>query len=192
MARAARKPIEEPGPPGPFEFEITVGMLVVHPAHGAGRVESIEERSFGGAPTTVYVLQILGTGLKVMVPRDAAARVGLRPVMSATEADEILHVLRSREIAVTVQPWNRRFRAYTEMLASGSPHEVAKVLRDMSRLRMDKDLSFGERKLLDQARSLLAQELALAQGVTGEEMADKIESLFSPLSATAVPQGTAP
>ena len=186
MARAARKPIEETGPPSPsFDFEITTGMLVVHPAHGAGRVENIEERSFGGSPTMVYVLQILGSGLKVMVPRDAAMRVGLRPVMSPTEADEILTVLSSREIAVTVQPWNRRFRAYTEMLASGSAHEVAKVLRDMSRLRMDKDLSFGERKLLDQARNLLAQELALAHGVSGEEMAERIESLFSPL--TAVP-----
>lgn len=185
MARAARKPIEDTGPPTDtsFDFEITTGMLVVHPAHGAGRVENIEERSFGGSATMVYVLQILGSGLKVMVPRDAAMRVGLRPVMSPTEADEILTVLSSREIAVTVQPWNRRFRAYTEMLASGSAHEVAKVLRDMSRLRMDKDLSFGERKLLDQARNLLAQELALAHGVTGEEMAERIESLFSPISA---------
>jgi len=184
MARAARKPIEESGPPSnSFDFEITAGMLVVHPAHGAGRVETIEERSFGGSATMVYVLQMLGSGLKVMVPRDAAMRVGLRPVMSATEADEILAVLSSREIAVTVQPWNRRFRAYTEMLASGSAHEVAKVLRDMSRLRMDKDLSFGERKLLDQARNLLAQELALAHGVSGEEMAERIEGLFAPLSA---------
>jgi len=179
MARAARKPFEELEPTVASEFEINLGMLVVHPAHGAGRVEGIEERSFGGAATMVYVLQILGSGLKVMVPRDAATRVGLRPVMSTAEADEILEVLSSQEIAVTVQPWNRRFRAYTEMLASGSPREVAKVLRDMSRLRADKDLSFGERKLLDQARNLLAQELALAHGVSGDEMADRIENLFS-------------
>ncbi len=51
------------------------------------------------------------------------------------------------------------------MLKSGLPSEIAKVLRDMYRLKFDKDLSFGERRLLDQARSLLVQELALAKKV---------------------------
>ena len=60
--------------------------------------------------------------------------------MSEGEADAVLATMRAREVAVDLQPWSRRFRAYTEMIKSGAPHEVAKVLRDMHRLRFDKEL----------------------------------------------------
>lgn len=155
-----------------------VGDMAVHPAHGVGQVSEIEMRALGGRTSHFYVLKIGAAGLKVMVPTDAAARVGLRPVMSARAAEELLEVLATPEVAVDLQPWNRRFRAYTEMLKSGAPIEIAKVLRDMYRLKFDKDLSFGERKLLDQARTLLVEELALAMEVTRETIEERIEAIF--------------
>ena len=87
--------------------------------------------------------------------------------------------MRAREVAVDVQPWSRRFRVYTEMIKSGSPVEIAKVLRDMNRLKFDKDLSFGERRLLDQAKSLLLKELAFSKKKTEAEMAEEIKAIFS-------------
>ena len=155
------------------------GDKAVHPAHGVGEVVGIENRDVGGTQSLFYVLKISGNGLKVMVPRDAAARVGLRPVMKKREAQEILEILRAPEVAVDLQPWNRRFRAYTEMLKSGLPAEIAKVLRDMYRLKFDKDLSFGERRLLDQARGLLVQELALAKKVKPASIEGEIQEIFS-------------
>jgi CarD family transcriptional regulator len=157
----------------------SVGDKAVHPAHGVGEVAAVEERDFGGRPATCYVLKILDTGLKVMVPTEAVARVGLRPVMKKREAQKILDILKAPEVAVDLQPWNRRFRAYTEMLKSGLPSEIAKVLRDMYRLKFDKDLSFGERRLLDQARSLLIQELALAKRVAPASIESEIQQIFS-------------
>ncbi len=156
-----------------------VGQMAVHPAHGVGEVSEIEERELGGRKSLCYVLRILGSGLKVMVPTDAAGLVGLRPVMQKREAQKILDVLRAPEVAVDLQPWNRRFRAYTEMLKSGLPIEIAKVLRDMYRLKFDKDLSFGERRLLDQARGLLVQELALAKKVDRSNIEGEIQQIFS-------------
>jgi CarD family transcriptional regulator len=156
-----------------------VGEMAVHPAHGVGQVEAVEERQLGGHASTCFVLKIIDTGLKVMVPKEAAGRVGLRPVMKKREAQKILEILRAPEVAVDVQPWNRRFRAYTEMLKSGLPTEIAKVLRDMYRLKFDKDLSFGERRLLDQARSLLIQELALAKKVEPSTIESEIQQIFS-------------
>lgn len=153
--------------------------MAVHPAHGVGEVAAIEDRELGGRKSSVYVLKILDTGLKVMVPTEAASRVGLRPVMKKREALQILDILRAPEVAVDLQPWNRRFRAYTEMLKSGLPGEIAKVLRDMYRLKFDKDLSFGERRLLDQARSLLIQELALAKKVDRSSIDSEIQQIFS-------------
>lgn len=155
------------------------GDKAVHPAHGVGQVVDVEKRDIGGQEQTFYVLKIMDSGLKVMVPKDNAARVGLRPVMKKREAQEILDILRAPEVAVDLQPWNRRFRAYTEMLKSGLPSEIAKVLRDMYRLKFDKDLSFGERRLLDQAQSLLVQELALAKRVKPQSIEGEIQQIFS-------------
>ncbi|MBN2192346.1 MAG: CarD family transcriptional regulator [Polyangiaceae bacterium] len=156
-----------------------VGDKAVHPAHGVGEIEAIEARELGGRPGDCFVLKILATGLKVMVPVQAADRVGLRPVMKKREAQEIIDILRAPEVAVDMQPWNRRFRAYTEMLKSGAPAEIAKVLRDMYRLKFDKDLSFGERRLLDQAKSLLVQELALAKKVEPAHIEGEIREILS-------------
>lgn len=151
----------------------------MHPSHGVGEVTAVEQREIAGTRGEFYILRILDNGMKVMVPTSAATQVGLRSVMNDADANAILTTMRAKEVAVDVQPWSRRFRVYTEMIKSGSPTEIAKVLRDMNRLKFDKDLSFGERRLLDQARSLLLKELALAKKTTEAEMAEEIRKIFS-------------
>src|ERR1700722_16164735 len=163
-------------PPAPAP-DFRVGDKAVHPAHGVGEVTAIEEREIGGTRARFYILRILDN--KVMVPISAATQVGLRGIMSDKEANNILQTMRAREVAVDAQPWSRRFRVYTEMIKSGSPVEIAQVLRDMNRLKFDKDLSFGERLLLDQARSLLLKELAFAKKKTEADMAEEIRRIFS-------------
>ncbi len=167
-----------PLPPPPRNFALSVGDRAVHPAHGLGEVTAIEHREIGGIKGEFYILRILDNGMRVMVPRATSAAAGLRPVMSSKEADRVLETMRAREVAVDLQPWSRRFRAYTEMIKSGSPQEVAKVLRDMYRLKFDKDLSFGERRLLDQAKSLLMKELAAAKGMTEAALQAHVDEMF--------------
>jgi CarD family transcriptional regulator len=167
-----------PLPPPPRNFALAVGDRAVHPSHGLGEVTAIEHREIGGIKGEFYILRILDNGMRVMVPRATSAAAGLRPVMSAKEADRVLETMRAREVAVDLQPWSRRFRAYTEMIKSGSPQEVAKVLRDMYRLKFDKDLSFGERRLLDQAKSLLMKELAAAKGMTEAALQAQVDEMF--------------
>ncbi len=157
-------------------LKLKMGDKAVHPKHGLGEVIAVEERELGGMKGEFYVLRILDNGMRVMVPVSSPS--GLRSVMSPKEADGVLDTMRAREVAVDLQPWSRRFRAYTEMIKSGSPHEVAKVLRDMYRLKFDKDLSFGERRLLDQAKSLLMKELAAAKGVTEVALNEQVAKMF--------------
>jgi CarD family transcriptional regulator len=186
---APQRPSFRPGAPGSFLAgpplprppapDFVVGDKAVHPSHGVGEVTGIEEREIGGTRAKFYILRIMDNGMKVMVPTSAATQVGLRGIMSEKDANGILQTMRAREVAVDVQPWSRRFRVYTEMIKSGSPVEIAKVLRDMNRLKFDKDLSFGERRLLDQARSLLLKELAFAKKKTEAEMAEEIKKIFS-------------
>jgi CarD family transcriptional regulator len=159
-------------------MQFKVGDKAVHPAHGVGEVTSIEKKTIGGSDKRFYILKIVDTGMTVMVPTDGVERLGLRDVISKKEAKKVMDELKKDEVAVTSQPWNRRYREYTEMLKSGSPIEVAKVLRDLSRLRGDKDLSFGERRLLEQARNLLVAELALAKGATEEKIRKDMDKIL--------------
>ncbi len=160
-------------------MEFKVGDKSVHPHHGVGEVTAIDAKEIAGQKKNFYILKIVDSGMKVMVATDAAARLGLRKVISRNEAKKVLDVLREKKIAVTSQPWNRRYREYIEMLNSGSPFEVAKVLRDLSLLKSDKELSFGERGLLDKAKSLLVTELAVARRCKEARVQDEIEQILS-------------
>lgn len=160
-------------------MEFKVGEKAVHPNHGVGEVTAVEMKEIAGHTKKFYILRIVESGIKVMVPTDAAARVGLRSVISKKEADKVLAVLKETKVAVTSQPWNRRQREYTEMLNSGSPIEVAKVLRDLTRLKSDKELSLGERRLLDHARGLLVTELALARRSNEERVEAEIKGILT-------------
>jgi CarD family transcriptional regulator len=170
----------QPGPStvSPSRVTFKIGDRAVHPSHGVGELVAIEAQQLAGRPTECYVFKIFGSELKVMVPTAAAVRVGLRPVMKKQEAQQILDIFRSREVAVDLQPWSRRFRVYTDMVKSGLPTEIAKVLRDMYRLKLDKELSFGERRLLDQARNLLIHELALAKRVEHAKIEGEIHQML--------------
>ncbi len=140
-----------------------VGDRAVYPAHGVAEVVAIESREIAGAHKDFYVLKVLHSEMKLMIPVDGADRAGLRAIVSAEAAKQVFDVLRSAEVAVKPGPWNRRFREYTELVNSGSLLEVAKVFRDLWRIRPDRELSYGERRLLEQSKTLLVAELALAQ-----------------------------
>ena len=112
-----------------------------------------------------------------MVPLDNVKSVGLRPIISSTEATEVLNILRMTEVKIDNQTWNRRYREYMEKIKTGSVFEIAAVLRDLFLLKVDKELSFGERKMLDTARGLLMKELTLA--TTQEELGqEEVKAIF--------------
>ncbi|MCX5731612.1 MAG: CarD family transcriptional regulator, partial [Deltaproteobacteria bacterium] len=52
-------------------------------------------------------------------------------------------------------------------------------LRDLYLLRSDKDLSFGERKMLDTARSLLIKELAIAKDCDEQDVETELRKIFN-------------
>ncbi len=159
-------------------MDFQVGDKTVHPAHGVGEITSIEERQIAGQSKHFYIIKIVESGMTVMVPTDGVDRLGLRAIISKKAAAEVVETLKRAEVAVTAQPWNRRYREYTEMLNSGSPVEVAKVLRDLSRLRTEKELSFGERRLLEQARALLVTELALARRCKEDRVEKELDAIL--------------
>ena len=163
------------------QFE--VGDKAVYPVHGVAEVVALEQRDIGGSKTPVYILKILDTGMKIMVPKANAGSVGLRDLINSKQVKDVYSILKERDIPRDTQTWNRRYREYMEKIKTGSVFEIAEVLRDLCVLRMTKELSFGERKMLDTARGLLIKELALAKGVGDDKIATEIDALFQPAAA---------
>jgi CarD family transcriptional regulator len=161
-----------------MEPNFEVGDKAYYPVHGVAEVAAIERQLINGRQTSVYILKILESGLKIMVPTANATAVGLRGIMSSAEVQEVYSILRSREVASDNQTWNRRYREYMEKIKTGSAFEIAEVLRDLCVLRGNKDLSFGERRMLETARNLLVKEIALAKKSSEGEIEEEIEALF--------------
>lgn len=160
------------------EVEFKVGDKAVYPAQGVAEVISIDEKEIAGSRQRFYVLRILDTDRKIMVPVSNANAVGLRQVISETEIREIFDILRERTIGFDTQTWNRRYRGFMDKIKTGSIYDVAEVLRDLYRLKASKQLSFGERRMLDTARSLIVKEIAIARSQTEEEVKTEIEAIF--------------
>ena len=144
---------------------------------------ALEQRDIGGSKTPVYILKIIDTGLKIMVPTINAGSVGLRDLINSKQVKEVYSILKSRDVPRDTQTWNRRYREYMEKIKTGSVFEIAEVLRDLCVLRLSKELSFGERKMLDTARGLLTKELAIAKGVGEDKISGEIDAMFAPAAA---------
>ncbi|ABW68624.1 CarD family transcriptional regulator [Desulfosudis oleivorans] len=163
---------------GPNNYQ--PGDLVVYPAHGVGRIETIESRNIGDTRQDFYIMKILETNMVIMIPTQNLTAVGIRNVICKKEVSKIYNIIRSQEEcgAGDNQTWNRRYKEYMDKIKTGSLYEVAEVFRDLFLLKMTKDLSFGERKLLDTAQGLLVKELSIAKGAEEKTVISEIESFF--------------
>jgi len=141
-----------------------VGDRVVYPMHGAGVIESIEEKEILGERKRYYVMRLPVGDMKVMIPINNVEGVGLRGVIKEQQVDQVVEVLRSNKTKMSSN-WNRRYRANLEKIKSGNIFEVAEVVRNLASREKEKGLSTGERKMLDSARQILLSELVLAKGI---------------------------
>lgn len=161
------------------EIQFKVGDKAVYPAQGVAEVISIDEKDIAGSRQRFYVLRILDTNRKIMVPVSNADAVGLRQVISEQEIREIFDILKERTIGFDTQTWNRRYRGFMDKIKTGSVFDVAEVMRDLYRLKAEKSLSFGERQMLEKARGLIVKEIAVARRKSEEKVQAQIEKIFA-------------
>ena len=165
-----------------------VGDNAVYPGHGVGKVIAMETKEIFGNKQDFYTIQIIESGMKIMIPRNNVASVGLRPIISDEEAGKVISILKQTDVRIDNQTWNRRYREYMEKIKTGSVYEIAEVLRDLFLLKVDKELSFGERKMLDTARGLLLKELTLATTKEALEQ-EEVRQIFGIVDPVAVAAG---
>jgi CarD family transcriptional regulator len=159
--------------------EFRVGDLAVYPAHGVGRIEAIESKVVSGEKHDFYIMKVLENNMVIMIPTWNVDSVGLRDVISENEIPKVYEIMKkNRDTPIDSQTWNRRYRDYMEKIKTGSLFDVAEVFRDLYLLKLNKDLSFGERKLYDTAQLLLVKELSTAMNSDEGTILSEIESLF--------------
>jgi len=156
-----------------------VGDLAVYPAHGVGLIERIETQEISGCRQDFYVMRILDNDMIIMIPTNNVENVGLREIIEHTEVPKLYSILKKRDVPIDNQTWNRRYREYMDKIKTGSVFEVAEVYRDLLILKVEKDLSFGERKMLDTARNLLVKEISLAKKVGEEQVKKELDKIFT-------------
>lgn len=154
------------------------GDIAVYPAHGVGVIESVEKKNISGREHSFLVMRILDNDMTIMIPQDNIERVGLREVIDAGQVDAVFDILKGKSDQIDGKTWNKRFREYSEKIKVGAPSDIAEVMRDLMNLKNEKGLSFGERKMLDNVKSLLSQEIALATNDKAEQVEQKMTKFF--------------
>jgi len=154
-----------------------IGDYAVCPGHGVGQICDIEQRELGDEEKYFYIIKILANGMTVMVPTDS--ETGVRALIEESEIDGVYELLKDHDITIVNTTWNRRYREYMEKVKTGSLIEIAFVLRELFLLKEKKNLSFGEKKMLEQCRDLISQEISLKSGNDRTEINQSLESCFN-------------
>ena len=160
-----------------------IGDKVVYPMHGAGTIESIEEKEMFGDKSEYYIIKMPMNGMKLMVPTKTATNVGVREVSDGSVTEEVFKILeKPKQEYVHENNWSKRYRANVDKIKSGDILELADVVRDLSHRHMERGLSTGEKKMLTSAKEILISELVLAQDLdhklVDEEIEQKIKFSF--------------
>jgi len=154
----------------------SIGDKIVYPMHGAGTIESIEEKEMFGDTAEYYIIKMPIGDMKLMVPTGSAEEIGVREVSSASIAPSVLSVLEKPKTEdIYESNWSKRYRINADKIKTGDIHEVADVVRDLSHRHMERGLSTAEKKMLSSAKEILISELSLAQGLDHTEVDKQVE-----------------
>lgn len=156
-----------------------IGDKAVYPAHGVGVIRGVESKQIAGNHQDFYLVEIVASGATLMVPTNATLKIGLRRLSDNLQLENVYSILRTPR-RVSQRAWNRRFREFNDKLRTGSLHDVAEVLRDLTSLRGDKTLSFGEKNMLEKALGMVVSEISAASARDESEVFDEVNRLLLP------------
>lgn len=154
-----------------------VGDKIVYPMHGAGTIDSIEEKDILGEKQSYYILK-MPSNVKVMIPTAKAEEVGVRNIIDKQSAEKVFKVLSQDETEME-KNWNKRYRDNMDKMKSGDIYKIADVVRNLSFKQKEKGLSTGEKKMLSNAKQILVSELVLTEHASQGEIEQMVESKIS-------------
>ncbi|WP_138159375.1 CarD family transcriptional regulator [Peptoniphilus catoniae] len=152
-----------------------IGDRVVYPMHGAGVIVGIEDKKILGKIKKYYIMKMPIKEMKVMVPVDNVAEIGLRDILGTEDMDEVLKILSGEDNVKMPTNWNRRYRFNMDRIKTGNIKEIARVVRFLERIDQEKSLSTGERKMLTGAKQIIISEMSLVYDKDVDEITKMVE-----------------
>lgn len=146
------------------------GDRISYPMHGAGYIETIEEKYFLNQKKSYYVLKFLEGNIRVNVPVEGAEKAGLRRIISRDEYNRVMETFKDFSDVDESSNWNRRNRENLEKMKSGNVFELAAVIKSLLKRETSKNLSSSDKKMLGTSMQILVSELALASNKKDEEV----------------------
>ena len=162
-----------------MKVDLKVGDKAVYPGHGVGRITSIDTKDVMGSCLIFYSITILESGIKIMFPENRLEGIGVRPVVNKKEAQKVLEILQeaSDKKSVHEKNWQKRHQLYMNKIKNGSIYEIAEVIKDLFNIKKDKELSYGEKRMMDKAQNMVYSELLITMD---KKELEKIPSLSQP------------
>lgn len=160
--------------------DFTVNQKIVYPSQGVGKITEIFKKEFNGEMTYYYKIYLDVSDMYVMVPVDKAANLGIRPIVSAEEAQKSLDLI-GEDFEPPTSDWKLRYQMNLELLKKGTIEDIAAIVRCLYHRSKVKELPILERKLYDNAKKLLEDEIAEALGITSKEVEVMLHAKLEPL-----------
>jgi len=162
--------------------EFAVNQRIVYPSQGVGQVKEIFERKVGDNTVKYYRIYLEVSDMVVMVPVANASMLGIRPIVSAEDAQKALDTL-GDEIEPVTSDWKLRYQMNLDLLKKGSIFDIVSIVRTLYHRSKVKELPIQERKLYDNARKLLEDEIAFALDKPVKEIEAMLHAKLEPLGA---------
>jgi CarD family transcriptional regulator len=154
---------------------------VVYPGHGVAYINRILEKSFAGNSSCFYELKFVNKDMTILVPMHNANDIGLRPLSTGEKVTALFEILAqpARKIhayELTASSWNKRHKEYQNKLRSGELLDITQIYRDLKQISFKKELSFGEKNLLNQTEAMLVEEIAAVEKLGEEQAVERLRS----------------
>jgi CarD family transcriptional regulator len=158
-------------------LEFRPNDFVVYPAHGVGRIVSIEEQEVAGLRLEMFVISFEKDKMTLRVPIAKANSVGMRPLSSTDIVDKALETLKGRA-RVKRAMWSRRAQEYEQKINSGDLISIAEVVRDLHRSDDQREQSYSERQLYEAALERLTREVAAVSGIAEAKAQARVDEVL--------------
>ena len=163
-------------------LEFRANDFVVYPAHGVGKIVTIEEQEVAGTKLELFVISFDKDKMTLRVPTAKASSVGMRSLSSPDLVDEALKTLKGKA-KVKRAMWSRRAQEYEQKINSGDLISIAEVVRDLHRAEDQPEQSYSERQLYEAALERLTREVAAVEKVDETNAAAKVGSVLDAKAA---------
>ncbi len=156
--------------------------FVVYPAHGVGKIMSIEEQEIAGLKLELFVISFEKDKMTLRVPTHKATEVGMRSLSSPDMVTKALETLKGKA-KVKRAMWSRRAQEYEQKINSGDLLAIAEVVRDLHRSDDQREQSYSERQLYEAALERLTREIAAVSGTDEAGAAKKVDEVLDSRAA---------